>query len=107
MRNLALPALLALAPAFASAQSVLDVNALYQIDDADLVNAAGEEIGDIEEGLLGPDGSLVALVVEVGGFLDIGDEDRVISVDQLSFADGNFVTELLVEELEMLPEWDD
>ena len=33
----------------------------------------GEEAGEVEDLIIGPDGALQAVIVEVGGFLDIGD----------------------------------
>jgi hypothetical protein len=104
---LIIPAALAVAPVAGQAQTAMDVASLTVLDEVDLVDRDGAEIGDVEEGLIGPDGSLVAVVVEVGGFLEIGDEDRVIAVERLSFEDGDFVTDLTTEEIETMPEWDD
>jgi PRC-barrel domain len=33
----------------------------------------GEEAGEVEDLIIGPDGALPAVIVEVGGFLDVGD----------------------------------
>ena len=107
MLKLALPAALALLPAAASAQVILDVSQLVDLDEVDVITADGENIGGVEEALIGPDGDLVALVVEAGGFLGIGDENRVLPVDRLTFQDGNYVTDLTSEEMEALPHWDD
>lgn len=107
MFKLALPAAFALLPAIASAQTIVALDTLTPIEDIDVMSADGDNVGEVEEALIGPDGSLVALVVEAGGFLGIGDENRVLSVDRLTFQDGDFVTDLTAEEMESLPEWDD
>lgn len=41
--------------------------------DADVYGAAGEEIGEVENIIVGADGRITDIVVEAGGFLDIGD----------------------------------
>lgn len=41
--------------------------------DADVYDAQGEEIGEVEDVIIGPDGKVRSLVIEAGGFLDIGD----------------------------------
>ena len=107
MLKFVLPAALALSPAAVSAQTVVDVGSLVALDDVDVVTADGENIGDVEEALIGPDGSLAAIVVEAGGFLGIGDENRVLPMDRFTFQDGDFVTDLVADEIESLPDWDD
>ncbi|WP_251978772.1 PRC-barrel domain-containing protein [Salinicola avicenniae] len=60
-----------------------DPQGLYSADelmDADvyLQSAPDEDIGDIEDILLGEDMSVQAIVVEAGGVLDMGDEEFVV-----------------------------
>ncbi|WP_349370168.1 PRC-barrel domain-containing protein [Salinarimonas sp.] len=43
------------------------------IDEYDVYGAAGEDIGDVEDVIVGADGSILAVVAEIGGFIDIGD----------------------------------
>lgn len=47
-------------------------------------NDKGERIGKIEEMIVSPDGKVTMAVVEVGGFLDIGDHRVAIPVQQFS-----------------------
>lgn len=42
--------------------------------DAPVHNEAGEEVGEVEDIIMEPDGTLIGLIVEAGGFLDIGDQ---------------------------------
>lgn len=41
--------------------------------DADVYDEDGEEIGEVEDLIVNPDGKVERLVIEAGGFLDIGD----------------------------------
>lgn len=77
------------------------------IEDADLLNAAGEEIGEVEEVLVDAGGEAVAIVADVGGFLGIGDKDVVIGLDRVELRGDDLVTSLTREELDGLPLWDD
>ena len=47
-------------------------------------NDKGERIGKIEEMIVSPDGKVTMAIVEVGGFLDIGDHRVAIPVQQFS-----------------------
>lgn len=115
---------LALAPLAAAAQQSLDVRALEEaedddlvvqpfgitvddIDDMDLMNADGEEIGEIEEVLLDASGQPVAISVEVDDFLGDGEREVVFGLDQLQLMDDDFVTSVDKATVEALPEWDD
>jgi len=66
---------------------------------ADVVSEAGEQVGTVNGLLVGPDGSLEAAVLEVGGFLGIG--GKLIAVDWSEFdvaMDAREVTIALSEE---------
>lgn len=76
------------------------------LDDMDVVNAQGDEIGEVEDVLM-EGGEIAGVAVEVGGFLGIGDKTVVVPLDQLSLQGDDLVTNLTEEELEALPEWDD
>ena len=55
-----------------------------------VVNAANESIGDINDVLIGQDGKVAAVIVGVGGFLGMGEKDVALPYDQLTFSkDGN------------------
>jgi hypothetical protein len=115
---------LALAPLAAAAQQSLDVTTLQEaedddlvvppfgitvddIDDMDLMNADGEEIGEIEEVLLDAGGQPVAVSVEVDDFLGMGEREVVFGLDGLQLTDDDFVTSVDKATVEALPEWDD
>ena len=108
-RKTALPALaLAVAlPAGLAAQTILDVGSLTDIEEIDVVTADGESLGEIEAVLVDDSGRPAAVSVEVGGFLGLGDSDRVIPVDRLTFQDGDYTIDITRDEVENLPQWDD
>jgi hypothetical protein len=82
---------------------------VQEVEDMDVVGPDGAEIGEVEEILVDASGMVVALTVEVGGFLGIGESEAVVMIDQLGLAaDRNsLVASLTREQIELLPEWDD
>ena len=66
-----------------------------------------DEIGEVEEVLVDENGQAVAVVVESGGFLGIGDRESIVMLDQLGLQGDQLVTTLSKEELESAPEWND
>lgn len=78
-----------------------------QLEDMDIVDANGDEVGDVEEILADGEGNIVAITAEVGGFLGIGEKEVIVSVDQLEVRDDKLTTSLSKEQMEALPRWDD
>ncbi|WP_240758147.1 PRC-barrel domain-containing protein [Palleronia sediminis] len=89
-----------------SAQT-MDISNLRSIDDADLYGPEGNKIGEVEEILVDETGTPVAAAIEFGGFLDIGDDDVVIMLEDMTYENGNFSTSLTEDQLGQLPSWDD
>jgi sporulation protein YlmC with PRC-barrel domain len=94
-------------PLAAGAQTIIDASTLRDIEDIDVYTADGEELGEVEAVLVDQSGALVAVVVEVGGFLGIGDDDRVIGFDRLTHEGDRYIVTITRDEVESLPEWDD
>ena len=122
--SLCAAAVLALAPLAAAAQQSLDVSgykeaedddlvvqpfnlSVDQIEDMDVKTAAGEEVGDVEEVLTDASGQPVAVSLEVGGFLGIGEREVVVGLDQLQLANDEFVIDADKAMVEGLPDWKD
>ncbi|WP_182085503.1 PRC-barrel domain-containing protein [Aureimonas sp. ME7] len=60
------------------------------LDDRDVYGANNEDIGEIEDFVINTDGTIAAVVIEVGGFLGIGEKDVLVNFSELQFAmDGN------------------
>ena len=77
------------------------------IEDLDLKNADGDEIGEVEEVLIDASGEPVAIAVEVGGFLGVGERDVVLGLDQVQLVDDDLVTSADKATIEGLPDWTD
>lgn len=76
------------------------------------VEAEWVDIGDIEDILLDKNGQMVGILAEIGGFLDIGDRDIIIPIENVRFSTSgereyHFVTNMSEAELEALPEVDE
>ena len=114
-------ALMGLAPALAPAPAVaqqgenadgtgqetsIDVGAFRAIEDMEVRNAAGEEIGEIDEVLVDASGQIVAVTVEIGGFLDIGDESLIVETGDLAWGEDGFTLDLTDGELGALPRFE-
>jgi|GEM_PF-2004997 sporulation protein YlmC with PRC-barrel domain len=78
-----------------------------QLEDMDIVNAAGDQIGEVEEVLADDKGNIVAITAEVGGILGIGDKELIIGLDQVELQGDRLMTPLSSEQLEAMPRWDD
>ena len=107
MRNITLPALSLILMAGPPPPPTMDTSSLPPTGAADLMGPDGNRIGEVEQILVDDSGTPVAAVVEAGGFLDIGDEDIVVPLEELTFEDGDFTTSMTEDELKNLPKWDD
>ncbi len=75
------------------------------------IDAEWAEVGEVEDLLMSRDGEVIGLVVETGGWLDIGDDEYVIDLRDVRVVDDgrgviNFVTRLSQDEIEQMPEAD-
>lgn len=59
-----------------------------------VMDKSGEEIGDVENVLIGEDGQILSLIVEVGGFWDIGDTHVSVPWDEVTL--GSDMSEITV-----------
>ncbi|WP_055662857.1 PRC-barrel domain-containing protein [Jannaschia seosinensis] len=57
------------------------------IDEMEVYGINGEEIGEVEDIIIGPDGRIVAIVAEVGGFWDIGDTHVSVPYDEVAMTE--------------------
>ena len=77
------------------------------LEDMNVIAANGEKVGEVEDVLIDTAGQVIAVSVEVGGFLGIGSDDVIIRIDQLRLQDNQLVTNLTKEQIEALPKWSD
>ena len=59
-----------------------------QVTQLEVRNAEGESIGEVEDLVIGPDGNVAGLILEVGGLLDIGDTHLMVPWDQVEMTGG-------------------
>lgn len=78
-----------------------------EVEDVTVVDPAGETIGEIDEVLGTADGRPVAVVVEAGGFLGIGEKDVIVDIGRLSKNGDDVVLDMSKAEIEALPTWAD
>ncbi|WP_372423533.1 PRC-barrel domain-containing protein [Salinarimonas chemoclinalis] len=78
------------------------------LDDIMVWGADGEEIGEVEEVVVGADGTHY-IVLEVGGFLGIGDDDVAIPMDRFAARgdEGLVLVSMTEEELEQMAEYEE
>lgn len=69
------------------------------IDEMEVYSTTGDDIGDVEDIIIGPEGNVVAVVAEIGGVWDIGDTHVSVPFDEVEMnADGNGIVVPLTEE---------
>jgi len=80
-----------------------------ELEDMDIIGPDGEEIGEIEDVLVDPQGDIVAVSAKLGGVLGVGDREVVLRLDQLGLEQGrrNVVVSMTRAEIDALPVWDD
>jgi hypothetical protein len=76
------------------------------LEEADLVTPAGDEIGEVGEVLVDESGQPAAITAEIGGFLGVGQKTVVIGLDRLQLKDDELATTLTKEELGAMQTWD-
>jgi sporulation protein YlmC with PRC-barrel domain len=78
-----------------------------ELEEMRIITSDGETIGEVDEILLNAEGRIVAVSAEIGGFLDIGDREVVLGLEQLS-RDGNRLrVDMTARDIEDLPTWQD
>lgn len=68
--------------AYASGWSVENM-----FDTTEIIDATGEEIGDVENVIFSNEGEVLGIIAEVGGFWDIGDTHVHVPWDEVAFGD--------------------
>jgi sporulation protein YlmC with PRC-barrel domain len=90
-----------------SAVDSLDTLGTDEIVGKTVVSQQDEEIGEIEEVVMDPASQQQLAVIDVGGFLGIGEKSVAVAFDQLQLADdGRVRSDLTRETLQSQPEYD-
>ena len=56
------------------------------MDEASVYGPTGEDIGSVENLVIGAEGRLLGIIAQVGGFLSIGDTHVFVPWEQLQFS---------------------
>ncbi len=72
-----------------------------------VVDANGEEVGEVADLLIAEDGTIDRAIVDVGGFLGFATKPVALEVSSLTVAEGSgeIVSDVTAETLETMPEW--
>jgi sporulation protein YlmC with PRC-barrel domain len=62
-------------------------SARSMIDEAEVYGPNGDEIGTVENIIVGPEGRILSIIAQVGGFWDIGDTHVNVPWDQVDVGD--------------------
>lgn len=65
----------------------------------------GEEVGEIENLLIGPDGRVRAAIIEFGGFLGIGENEVAVPWDRMNVAGDRVIVNMTEEQIKAEPRW--
>lgn len=80
-------------------------------DVTEIIDANGEEIGDVENVIFSNDGEVLGIIAQVGGFWDIGDTHVHIPWDEINFETIEQmqvpVTEETVDDYDVFGDWDE
>ena len=110
--NISTAVVLAVAAALPTGAALAAGSAKYlQVDDDildhELELASGEEVGEIEDLVIDRDGTVRYVLLERGGFLDIGDQNVAVPWKSIQLSSGNDWTISMSEaELQNVPRYD-
>lgn len=76
-----------------------------ELVDRDVYGAQGNEVGEIEDVVMGADNKVTAVLVDVGGFLGIGERRVAIPIDQLRIEGDRVISQLTEEQVNNMPEY--
>lgn len=77
---------------------------MEQLTSADVYSSTGENIGSVNDVVV--NGQDVFAILEVGGFLGLGDDEVPVPLNQLQVNGDNIVVPFTEEQLEAMPEYD-
>jgi len=75
--------------------------------DREVYGQTGDEIGDVEDILIGSDGQVRSIVAEVGGFWDIGDTHVSIPLNRVDMSNGQIVVPITEDTVGDYGFWND
>jgi sporulation protein YlmC with PRC-barrel domain len=101
------PAAGAAAVAPAGSATVFPVaNDVKNLIGKNVYGANGNQVGEVNNLLIGADGRVHAAVIEFGGFLGIGEHKVAVPWDQLTVAKDRVTTNMTEAQVKAAPQWD-
>ncbi|MBD8066079.1 PRC-barrel domain-containing protein [Devosia sp. PTR5] len=67
---------------------------------SDALNEAGDDLGQVENVLLAPDGKVLSIVAEIGGFFELADTHVNIPWDKVEMADNGVIVPVTADNIE-------
>jgi sporulation protein YlmC with PRC-barrel domain len=88
-------------------ESVLGGLSAEEVIGMTVVDASGEDVGEVSDLLIASDNTVDQAIIDVGGFLGFGVKPVAIEMGRLTVAegDGEVVLDATQEELEAMPAW--
>ncbi len=83
-----------------------DRAAYSEVDDMKVYSVGGEQVGEIEEIIIDPQGSLAYVLEIEEGFLGMRETEVIVPADRLMFQGDRFQSRMTEEELKSLQQWD-
>jgi len=74
--------------------------------DKNVYGADGNQVGEVNNLLVGTDGRVHAAVIEFGGFLGIGERKVAVPWDQLTINNDRVTTNMTADQIKTAPQWD-
>jgi sporulation protein YlmC with PRC-barrel domain len=71
----------------------------------DVHGMRGDEVGEIENLLIGPDGKVRAAIVEFGGFLGVGENEVAVPWDRLKITGDRVMVNMTEDQIKAEPRW--
>jgi sporulation protein YlmC with PRC-barrel domain len=71
----------------------------------DVYGMSGNDVGEIENLLIDPNGRVQAAIIEFGGFLGIGDNEVAVPWDQLKITADRVMINMSEEQIRAQPRW--
>lgn len=80
---------------------------LQSAEDMDVRTADGDKIGEVEEILVDEQGRPAGFLIEIGGWLGLGDDDVVVPIGALTWDGSAYVSTMTETQLDQLQPFDE
>ncbi len=78
-----------------------------ELTDARVYTESGDPVGELDDVLMAQDDETIAISLDVGGFLGVGEKDVLVPADKLSAQADGLKLDMSKAEIDALPEYKD